>query len=443
MLGVGTIIGSMAWLFHGPMIARAGTMASIGAFVAGALISLPLAMVLSELSRLVPAAGGPYVYKYLAFKKMFPQCGEFLGFSSGWLFWVALVAGYACMANGLSGLLATSIWGSADSAPLWFGPVCIVLMFVVSTAMNSLSVSRVALVNNMFTVMKFALAAAFLAIVVASGKFDVTRVLQTTNLAGQGNFWTNLSSVLIFGIAAYSGLELSACVSSETTEAQKNVPRAILLTLVSVALIYFIMSVCVGGVATFTCTADGAAAIVRGTNIPATCPGIAGMLAGSGVGALFTFGVVASIIGCAIGGLLSCARIVFAIARTGLFPRQLAEVNAQKVPSNALWFQCAVMTLVGTAANLLARCGLFPDAYTFLAEVFAFLYSFLAIFYGVSLLVLGSKTKRHVVPALLVIGIYCALAFLCVSPIHQACAALLLLLGVPVHIINMRQKPVS
>lgn len=445
MLGVGTIIGSMAWLFHAPMIARGGTLASIAAFIIGALVSIPLAIVLSELSRLVPSAGGPYVYKYLAFKKLFPRAGDFLGFSSGWLFWVALVAGYACMANGFSNLLATTIWDSTAAAPLWFGPLCIASMFIVATLMNSLNVGRVAAINNIFTLLKFMLAAGFVALVWNSNHFDVTRLMQTTNLAGDGNFLTNLSGVLIFGIAAYSGLELSACASSETSEAQRNVPRAILLTLVSVAAIYVAMSVAVGGSANFVCTADGAAAIVKSTSTPATCPGIAGYLGGPWLGALFTVGVIASIIGCAIGGLLSCARIIFAIAKTGLFPNQLAKVNASKVPVNALWFQCIVMTMVGIAANLLSRCGLFPDAYTFLAEVFAFLYSFLAIFYGVSLLVLrrgepSNSTLRQVVPACAVIAIYFGLAFFCVNVIHQVCALALLLLGLPVHFLNVRQR---
>ncbi len=445
MLGVGTIIGSMAWLFHAPMIARGGTLASVAAFFIGAIISIPLAIVLSELSRLVPAAGGPYVYKYLAFKKLFPKAGDLLGFSSGWLFWVALVAGYACMANGFSNLLATSIWGSSGAAPLWFGPICIAGMFIVSTLMNSARVSQVAYINNLFTLLKFGLAAGFVALVWQSNQFDITRVMQTVTPAGKGDFFTNLSSVLIFGIAAYSGLELTACASSETAQAQRNVPRAIALTLLSVAAIYIAMSVAVGGSANFICTADGATAIVASSQLPATCPGIASYLAGPAFGALFTAGVIASIVGCGIGGMLSCARIIFAIAKTGLFPRQLAEVNKAKVPVNALWFQCIAMTLVASAANLLSRVGLVPDAYTFLAEVFAFLYSFLAIFYGVSLLVLRREQntgnpRLQICCATAVIVIYFALAFFCVGITHQVAGFALLLLGIPLHLLNQRQR---
>src|SRR5437870_5230213 len=63
MLGVGANIGSMAFLFHGAMIAQSGPLAAITAWVLAALMSLPLAFVLAELSSMFPSAGGPYVYK--------------------------------------------------------------------------------------------------------------------------------------------------------------------------------------------------------------------------------------------------------------------------------------------------------------------------------------------------------------------------------------------
>ncbi len=64
MVGVGSIIGSMAWLMHGPMLARAGTLPCILAWTIAAIATIPLAMILMELSSMFPDAGGPYVYKY-------------------------------------------------------------------------------------------------------------------------------------------------------------------------------------------------------------------------------------------------------------------------------------------------------------------------------------------------------------------------------------------
>ena len=59
MLGVGAIIGSYAWLVHGPMIARAGPLAATSAWLVAALMTFPSAFILAELSSMFPTAGGP------------------------------------------------------------------------------------------------------------------------------------------------------------------------------------------------------------------------------------------------------------------------------------------------------------------------------------------------------------------------------------------------
>src|SRR5580704_16574068 len=68
-LGVGAIIGSMAWLFHPIMIARAGTLPSITAWILAGIATIPAALILAELSSMFPTAGGPYIYKYFALKR--------------------------------------------------------------------------------------------------------------------------------------------------------------------------------------------------------------------------------------------------------------------------------------------------------------------------------------------------------------------------------------
>ena len=89
MIGVGSIIGSIAWLFHGPMIARAGVVATTLAWMLAGFFMIPLAVILMELSSMFPTAGGPYVYKYYALKRAAPWAGELIGFLiAGWLYWV-------------------------------------------------------------------------------------------------------------------------------------------------------------------------------------------------------------------------------------------------------------------------------------------------------------------------------------------------------------------
>lgn len=366
MLGVGAIIGSMAWLFNGSMIARAGTLASVIAWIVASLLILPMALVVMELASMFPSAGGPYVYKYYALKRLVPGIGELFGFLTGWLFWVCMIVGMACMANGLVNMLSTSIWGKADASPLWFGPLIITALFTVNTVFNFRPVGQVTGVNNLFSLLKFAMAIAFAGLVLFSPHSSFARVWQTASPNGCTDIFKNVTSVLMLALTGFGGIELTSCAASETKDARKSVPRAVIMTLAAVVFIYVSMAVAVSMAAPYVLNTNKTMAVVAGTNIQATCPSLAGYLGGPTWGLVFTACVVASIIGCGFSFLLSNARLGYSMAKTGLFPAKFAQLDPQtKSPKYSLTFQFWCVCIIGIAANLLSRSGVFSDAYTF------------------------------------------------------------------------------
>ncbi len=383
MLGVGSIIGSMAWLFNGPMIARAGTLASVTAWLLASICMLPMVLIVMELSSMFPAAGGPYVYKYYAFKRLLPGLGELIGFLTGWLFWMAMIVGMACMSNGLVNMLSTSIWGSANASPLWFGPLIIAGLFITTTVLNFKPVQQAAGINNIFTLLKFAMAIAFVILVLFSPTLSIPRVLQSVSPGGCTNFFKNIMSVFMLALTGFGGIELAGCVASETADARKSVPKSIFMTLIAVACIYAAMCAAVSVAAPYVLNADKSTVIIPGTSIVGTCPSLAGYIGGPICGIIFTSCVVASIVGCGFVFLLSNARLGYSMAKTGLFPPQFAQLDEQtKAPKFSLMFQFWCACIIGIAANLLCRTGVFADAYTFLAETFGFMYAFIALLYG-------------------------------------------------------------
>lgn len=448
MLGVGSIVGSMAWLFHNYMIARAGTLASVVAWIFATLAFLPVALTLAELSSMFPSAGGPYVYKYYAFKRWLPKSGELWGFLTGWLLVASLLAGYACMSNGLANLLASTIYGNTNNSPIWFGPVTIFTLFGVTTLINLMQVSHATRLNNVFTLMKFAMAIAFGALVMACPTSSLTHVLNPVNLSGESNFMVNICSVLTLAIGGLGGIELIACASSETHNASRTVPRTMLLTLLSAGLIYAGMSVAVGAASPYVLSPDKVMCFVPGTNTPATLPGITGYLAGTFWGRLATAAVVASIVGCAIGGLLALARLAYSMALTGLFPRQFGQLNAKtQVPSFALGFQFVCLCILGIGSHLMSRIGIFPDAYSFLGETFSFMYILLIVMYGVTLISLR-YTDPHLprpfrigangnglawLTAILTVMIFGYIALFCTQFIYQFAGTMILASGLPIY----------
>jgi glutamate:GABA antiporter len=448
MMGVGSIIGSMAWLMHGPMLARAGPAACMTAWIIAGALSLPLALILMELSSMFPTAGGPYVYKYYALKRLVPGMGEMLGFLTGWLFWITIVVGLACMANGLTNLVSSIIFGSAAASPLWFGPAVISLLFGSTTALNFLAIGNASKASIVFTAMKFIMAFAFAALVLLSNHWSLNHLTDLASPAGSKNFAGNVASVLMLALAGFSFMEISGCTSSETVNAQKSVPRAMFLTLLSITLIYLSMCFCVSIASPFVLTADKTMLVVPGTTIQANCPAIAGLIGGSFCGQLFTAGVIASIVGCGFTALLGMARVSYSMAETKLFPRQFAHLdNRTGVPTYSLSFLFCCVTIIASAANLAAHSGIFPDAYAFLGDTFGFMYAFVAVLYGVCVVSLRYTDPDMVRPfrigqkgnflvwlmAVITAGIWGYAALGCVQWTAQLTGLAIALTGIPIY----------
>jgi amino acid transporter len=448
MLGVGSIIGSMAWLMHGPMLARSGPAACMMAWIIAGALTLPLALILMELSSMFPSAGGPYVYKYYALKRLIPGMGEMLGFLTGWLFWVSIIVGLACMSNGLANLVSSTFYGTPSGSPIWFGPVVIFGLFGSTTALNFLSIGQASKASILFTIMKFAMALSFAALVAFSGHASLDNVVQFANPSGGTNFVANVSSVLMLALAGFAFMEISGCTSSETADAEKSVPRAMFLTLLSITAIYVTMCFCVSIASPFVLSPDKSTLLVPGTTIQATCPALAGLIGGAAWGRTFTACVIASIVGCGFTALLGLARVSYSMAETKLFPRQFAHLDERtKVPTYSLWFQFWCVSIIGVAANLLSRSGLFPDAYAFLGDTFGVMYAFVAMLYGICVVSLRytdadlprpfriGKSGNGLVwaMALVTVAIWGYAAVGCVSWVEQLTGVIILMAGIPIY----------
>ncbi len=446
MLGVGTIIGSMAWLMHGPMLARSGTAACLFAWLLAGVLSLPLTLILMELSSMFPTAGGPYIFKYYALKRVFPASGELLGFLTGWLFWSSLIVGLACMANGLTNLLSSNIWGSGES-PLWFGPLVILALFGATTFLNFLPIGKASRASNVFTIMKLSMVVFFAVLVFTSPQWSFKYALNFSNPSGGSDFFANVSSVLMLAMAGFSFLELSCCVSSETVNAKSSVPRGLILTLLSITAIYLIMCLSISVCTPYELSGDKSTLLVPGTTVQATCPALAGWLGGVLCGQFFSACVVASIVGCGFTALLGAARVSYSMAETKLFPAQFAQLDPiTQVPKYSLWFQFWFISLIAVGANLVARTKLFPDAYAFLGDTFGFMYAFVAILYGFCLISLRHTDPDLARPfrigrignfqawvmALIAMSVWAYAAFVCVHWVAQLTGLVILLAGIPI-----------
>lgn len=447
MLGVGTLIGSLAWLIHGTLLERAGALPCVVAWVLGAVIMLPLALVIAELASIYPAAGGPYVYKLEAFKKIFPhKDASLLGFLSGWLYWIAMMTGLAFMINGLSDLV--SKWFLAGDSDSWIAFSVSMAMVVLATLINQARVQVGSSIINSLTLFKFFMAFAFCALVFFSDSASFNNLLVNTVTFEGSSFWGDVSKILLLTMVAYSGLEVVSCTSSETDGAERSVPAAVIKTLVSVAVIYIFLSVAVSASMVFP--GAGASSLKAAD---ATCPNVLASLYGNVAGKVMGAGVILSIFACSVGAVMSNARISYSMAKNKVFPAIFAYVHpVTGVPAYSLWIQLLFVLVLAFGSRLASVTGLTGNAYAFMGEVYGVLYSFLAAMYGVSLIILRYKAPELDRPfrigkqgnglaifvSAVVLLIFSYLCLFCAHWTHQLTGVALLLAGIPIYKLSCR-----
>lgn len=449
MVGVGCLIGSMAWLIHPAMLARGGVIATLLAWLIAAIVTLPLALILMELSSMFPSAGGPYIYKYYALKRLIPHEGELVGFLCGWLFWISNTVGLACIANGVCNLTSLLLYGGAQLSPIWFGPVVIICFFGSITLLNLLPAGKATRLNDVFTLIKLLMAIGFVGLVFVKAQHPVENFLLNADLKALTleSLSQKLASISMLALAGYSFIEATGCISFETKDARRSVPRALILTLATVTIIYISIALAISSGALLSLSPDGATVLVNKTNLEANCSGITSYLAGSFFGQLFVWLVILSIFACGFAAVMGLARVSYSMAQTRLFPAQFAKLDSKTgVPRYALNFQLICLLTIALGSNLLTKTGAISDAYTFLVETFGFMYAFVAIFYGVCIVSLRYTDPQMLRPfkigkngnalviclAIIVVAIWGYSALFCVNWKHQIAGLLAWLLGIPV-----------
>lgn len=442
---MGALIGSMAWLIHAPMIATAGRLGATLAWLLAGVLSIPLALILMELSSMFPSAGGPYFYKFYALKRLIKGYGDLLGFLTGWLFWIALTVGLAMMSIGLINLLTSTLSAHFPLMTHWlFGPIVVVSLFIGTTLLNLHPSKTSAKVTIAFFLLKIIMVIAFVAVVLISGRWSIQEALRPENFLGNPNLFQNVGSVLMLALTGFTFLEITGCTSAETYEAKKSVPKAMMLTLLTGALVFAALSFCSAGIPDLITRREGKTVFIGSTSTEATCPGIIIHLAGTGAGLIFFCGVIASIIGGAFGALLALARVGYSMSASGLFPAQFLKTSKEGVPIYALWFQCFCVIVIALSTLLFSNLGCFSNAYVFLGETFGFMYSLIGILYAVCFISLrytdpekerpfsvgGLKTAWVISFITMLIWGYAA--FGSVQTIHQISGLLIMLSGIPV-----------
>ncbi|GAA1253403.1 APC family permease [Kitasatospora nipponensis] len=322
---VGAIIGS-GWLFGAEKAVVAAGPAALLSWGIGAVAIVLLALVHAELGGLFPVAGGTARYPHYAF-------GGFAGMSFGWFSWlqaatiapieVQAMIGYArhwSWADGLqnsNGTLTGS--GLAVAAAL-------LALFV---AINFLGVKWLAHTNSAATWWKVAIP--LLTILAFAIK-----EFHGSNFTSQGfaPFGARgvLSAISTSGVIfALLGFEQAIQWAGESTNPRRDIPRAVLGSVLIGSVVYILLQVVFIGSMPASAFAGGWGAL----NYPGISGPFAGLATLIGLGWLATILYLDAIISPGGTGLIyitSSSRITYGLSRNGYAPQGLQATDRRAVP---------------------------------------------------------------------------------------------------------------
>ncbi|HUR37269.1 MAG TPA: amino acid permease [Terriglobales bacterium] len=360
MLLVGGVIGSGIFLTAGRIateLKRADLFILV--WIAGGAISLLACFAVAELGGMYPQAGGQYIFLREAY-------GELPAFLYGWMIFAVVQTGtIAALAVGFAQYFGAVFPAFISKEPLFgftfvlFGKaiawaltaqkIVAVAGIALLTFVNMIGLRRGSLLVNLATWLKFAAMAALVIFGLLFGKGDWAHF---SAAAGGGTPATS-TLLMAFGVAlisvlfAFDGWIYVTWVAGEMKDAARNVPRALIIGVSAIVVIYVAMNVMYVYALPME-TIIRSDAVVQAAATAMFSPRIGDSLAI--MVALSCFGAMSS-------AILCTARIFYAMAQDGVFFQRMAEVHPKwRTPAFALVVQgvwSAVLALIGLYDQLL------------------------------------------------------------------------------------------
>ena len=290
----GAMISSGLFILPGLAFARTGPSVFISYFLAG-LLAMTTVFSLAELSTAMPKAGGDYFFINRTF-------GSLLGTVSGFLSWFALSLKSAFAILGISELLSVILGFNLTVSALI---LCVVFVIV-----NLLGAKEAAGVQAF-------LVAGLLVILGVFAVAGITKVNPGSFTAMLPRGTNALFSTAGFVFVSFGGLLTTASIAEEVRDPRKNIPRGLLLSIISVTILYAFISFILVGVlpakklaGSVTPVADAARALL----------GEPGFIA-------ITIASLLAFVTTANGGILTAARYPVAMARDRLLPGLFGRIR--------------------------------------------------------------------------------------------------------------------
>jgi len=316
------------------------------------LFSLPvfiLVLCFAEASSHFTQPGGAYLYAKTAF-------GDFIGFETGWMNWIARVTSLAALSNGFVVSIAR-LYPPASGGTLRLA--IIIGSIGLLAIIHSLGVKYGAGTIYFFTWGKLLPLIGF--IVVALIAFNYNPIPASFTMPGPGTDWTEAILLLLF---AYAGFENLGVPAGEFKNPRRDVPVALLTGIIAIAVVYSLAQLA------------AMSAVQDLSNSQTPIADAAAALIGPIGAVIITIGALLSMAGTNSGTMLEGSRMLFALStgrrnvnflnrvhpnfRTPVTAIAIHAGVAMVIASQGSFAKLAVMSAVARMTTYLFTCAAIP-----------------------------------------------------------------------------------
>ncbi len=343
-IGLGAIIGAGIFALAGPVAkADAGPAVSLS-FVLAGFASACAALSYAEFGGLIPQAGSAYTYGYAVL-------GEVVGWFIGWDLLLEYTAIVAVVAIGVSQYISFLLTAFGVDLPAWMlgAPgtgdghrvdlFAILLCLGVAWLLNR-GIKTSARIETYLVFIKIAIVLA----VIVVGVFYVRSDNLTPYVPFGFSGVATGAATVFFAVFGYDAMSTAA---EESKDAERNLPKAIVLSLAIAMVLYLLAATVLTGMVKYTHLSDTAAFSEAFSAVGR--PEFAKVVA---------VGAIVGIITVLFSFTLGASRIWYSISRDGLLPGWFATTNRHHSPSRPVWIvgivsaAIAGLVSIGTAAEL-------------------------------------------------------------------------------------------
>src|SRR5436309_804076 len=336
MAVVGGIIGGGIFRTPATVAERVGTPGMVlAAWVVGGVVALIGAFCFGELGQRRPRAGGGYVY-------LRETWGPLPAFLYGWTLVLVIATGAIAAVAVTFANYALALTGLSQRLTVPVAAGAIVLL----AGINYVGVRPAAITQNIFTVLKLAALAALIAAAVFVATPPVAARPSPTLPDGWLATLVALGAALVPILFTYGGWQQTNFIAEEIVEPERNLPRALVLGVAIVVVVYLLANVAyltvLGPTGLATSTAP-AADVMR-------------VLLGPAAGTVIAAGIAVSTFGFLNLVILVTPRVLQAMAADGVFFPRLAVLHPEYLtPAAAILVQAGwavLLTVSGTFGQL-------------------------------------------------------------------------------------------